>query len=162
MGFLLWLSCANSGLGQDPVPEEVSCPFEGQWSLVDVNCGAFAASEFFERYDTATLVFSSGATGCDVEASLLGPFCTSIERWSLSDALETDPTRFSLTSNGIAGCEPAECAFDDGATPCLVGEFAGSREIGLERVDRTLLVTGAFDDQVDCPLGLETSFLGPG
>lgn len=160
LALLLIQACANSSLGR-PELIDSECPYEGRWTLSEVDCGAFASFEpFFERYETATLVVSSSQTGCAVQVGLEGVSCAATERWAIT-LDEDDDTTGELESSGILACEPEGCSFD-GTTPCLPGAGAGTGEVTLSMADDVLVLSGGFGaaaDDLDCPLGLVATFV---
>ena len=179
--FLILASCSNSGLGKentaDTGPDIVDCPWEGEWELIIVNCGAsFAYSDWFlTYYDSGMEIARSPDGGCDVTFSWSSDVCAEEEQWSitpqypeLTEDQETSTVPYNgdarLTLGGISDCSPAECSFDPkdmdiNEKPCEEGDRQVTLDIEVddETTDQ-LTISGMFSDpgRTDCPLSLTT------
>jgi len=155
---LLLAGCTNSSLGQPDLGDD-TCPYEGEWALLDVSCGSFGAfAPFYERFDHAALVLTSAQAGCTAQVTLEGGECVASERWALTFD-EVDPEIGELQSTGILTCDPVGCSF--GAGSCLPGVGAGTGSVTMVLGDQGLVVSGgmgAAGADLDCPLGLTATF----
>jgi len=97
------------------------CDWAGTWLMTQPRCDAAAFSQWFDSYDTTTMVMEHNITrGCDVTFTLskVGA-CTETESWYVLEDLGN--STWNIDSKGIVECDPGACQFADADAPCEVG-----------------------------------------
>jgi len=179
---ILMLGCTNSGLGLNPTadtgPLTVGCPWEGEYELAVVECGAFPyADEWDSTYDSAEMVITAeGENGCAVEFTWKSATCEESEAWKITPTIpeltedEEDEWSYdgkaTVSYEGITECDPAGCEFEQTemsftSSPCEEGDRVISQEIEIdESIEDQIKVEGLLNDpgRHDCALGLVTTW----
>jgi len=112
----------------------------GSWSMVSVVCGGTDVTQDIHRnggFADMRMQFSNTGTSCGLVNTVSGPTCTEVEELAL---LPGAGGTFSIASRGITSCQPAQCVFNAGDAPCIVGDRAGASALTSMNLDGGNLV----------------------
>jgi hypothetical protein len=112
----------------------------GRWSMVSVVCGGTDVTQDIHTNGGIAdmrMEFSNTGSQCGLRNTVSGPTCAEVEEF---DLLPGASGTFSMTSRGITSCQPAQCVFNAGDAPCIVGDRAGASTLTSMNLDGGNLV----------------------
>lgn len=132
------------GLDQVGVPSDAgsvcAAALLGSWSMVSVVCGGTDVTQDIHTNGGIAdmrMEFSNTGSSCGLLNTVSGPTCTEAEEFDLAPgAVGT----FSIASRGITSCQPAQCVFNAGDAPCIVGDGASASALTSINLDGGNLV----------------------